>query len=72
MVRIMLMIDPQTKALLEHLLKAISHGYSATEIIWELKNGLVYPVELKHVPSQRLVFDGDTPKISTLESWSLG
>jgi phage gp29-like protein len=58
--------DTNMQELFEHQLKAVAHGWSGTEIMWERRDGVTRPYWFKSVPHHQFVFDGyNTPRVLT-------
>jgi phage gp29-like protein len=52
--------------IIEHLLKARAFGYAPIEVIWDVRDGLTVPVDLKLKPQRWFMFDFD----NNLAFWS--
>lgn len=58
--------DAPMRDTMTHQLQSAWHGYSATEIVWDVRDGLLVPAWFASVPHRRIRFDEkDRPRLLT-------
>lgn len=68
-----LRLVPNFTEVLEHQLEAPWYGYAASEIMWDVVDGVIAPVWFANLPHQRVLFDQyDDPRVITTNNMAPG